>query len=133
MIALSLLLTLMSIIFFIIIKIAVKYVRVEDISGDLQDLVGSPIIIISREDSNKEFKKQLEIDKYKYDDYYTWTFYNFVTNKGYVNIRWLGESNGYYSVSVSFYKIILPENVEFVPTVCYYSPQWGQLEFNWKK
>ncbi len=34
------------------------------------------------------------------DETGTWTFYTMVTSRGYLDWRWQGESNGYYSESV---------------------------------
>ena len=80
-------------------------VTVDDICGDLLDLLGSPIIEaeevtsnINPDDVTDEFKKNQ-------DDSFTWTFYKFGTAKGFVTIRWYGQSNGYYSESVDFCRI----------------------------
>ena len=74
-------------------------VQIESIVGDLQDLVGSEILVA--EEVNGETPADFDREYY---ESYTWTFYKFATRKGYVDIRWLGESNGYYSESVNFVK-----------------------------
>ena len=73
-------------------------VNIDDICGDLDDLLNSPILT-AREDVNNKNPEGAEKD---YQDSFTWTFYNIATKKGHVTIRWYGESNGYYSESVDF-------------------------------
>lgn len=79
-------------------------VRVEDVCGKLEWLVGSPIIKAS-EDTNKDETPE-GINLPSADDSYLWTFYNIATAKGHVTIRWFGTSNGYYSESVDFEQVI---------------------------
>ncbi len=76
-------------------------VYVEDIIGDLEDLTNLPLLI-SREDTNAEDPETSDNG-----ESCTWTFYNFATYKGYVTIRFLGTSNGYYSEEVYCRKEIL--------------------------
>jgi hypothetical protein len=80
-------------------------VRVDDISGDLTDLFNEPLLvaeIVSNDEFIQEYEESLtERDRYIRESQ-TWTFYRFATINGYVDIRWLGESNGYYSESVTF-------------------------------
>lgn len=73
-------------------------VSIDDIEGDLADLIGSPIVL-AEESSNSDPMPGQEVDNY-YS--FTWTFYRIATAKGFVVIRWYGESNGYYSESVDF-------------------------------
>lgn len=77
-------------------------VYVEDICGNLNNLIGSPILI-AREDTN-EGENPEDVTPPEYQESFTWTFYNLATQKGHVTIRWYGESNGYYSESVEIYK-----------------------------
>ena len=76
-------------------------VTIEDICGDIDDLINSPILMAEERtnptedhpnESNHEHEKK-------------WTFYKLATIKGTVTIRWYGESNGYYSISVCWTKI----------------------------
>ncbi len=75
-------------------------VDVEDICGDLDDLIGSPIL--QAEATSSEGKNPEGVPVPEGQDSFTWTFYKFATDKGYVTIRWYGESNGYYSEEVYF-------------------------------
>lgn len=73
-------------------------VFVEDITDDVKLLVGKQILqaykTSNADGPAPEFAKS-----------YTWTFYTISTFDISITIRWLGESNGYYSESVSFKRI----------------------------
>lgn len=80
-------------------------VYVEDICGDIEDIIGLPIV-------EADEVVYVNINPYDYDikeqdpyGSFTWTFYKLSTIKGSITLRWYGESNGYYSEKVSFEKI----------------------------
>lgn len=68
-------------------------VTVEDVVGDIQDLLGTEILL-AEEVTSKE--NPIDVNK-DYQDSFTWTFYKLATINGSVTIRWYGESNGNYS------------------------------------
>lgn len=70
-------------------------VVLEDIIGDLDDLLDTPILLAEETTNYEEAKYEST----------TWTFYKFSTVKGDVTLRWNGSSNGYYSESVDFEKL----------------------------
>lgn len=65
------------------------------------DLAGSPILQANEVSSTND----PALSPGEYTESYTWTFYTLATIKGYITLRWLGESNGFYSESVDFEEI----------------------------
>ncbi|MNZ76081.1 hypothetical protein D3C78_945760 [compost metagenome] len=76
-------------------------VHINDIEGDLSDLIGEPVTLAEESTSNDNPKVEDEWGP----ESFTWTFYRLATKNGFVVIRWYGESNGYYSESVDFIQV----------------------------
>ena len=71
-------------------------VWVEDIIGDLNDLLYAPILMADEETSGQNPLPDSDVS-------HTWTFFKLATMSGYVTIRWYGSSNGYYSESADLF------------------------------
>jgi hypothetical protein len=74
-----------------------EHVCLEDLTGDLADLIGGQIVVLEERTSEDD------PDGYEdpgYRESWSWTFYEIRTTKGDVTLRWLGQSNGYYSEEV---------------------------------
>lgn len=74
-------------------------VEVEDVCGDISDLIGHPLTMAEEVYSNEY---PVDSSHEGHDTDHMWTFYKLATAKGYVTIRWFGESNGFYSVKAQF-------------------------------
>lgn len=79
-------------------------VRVDDICGDIEDILNSPIIVAEESSNYAEPTKDIQVNC-GYDASATWTFYKLDTIKGGIVVRWYGVSNGYYSESVDFEQV----------------------------
>lgn len=75
-------------------------VYLEDVVGNLEDLIGSPIVQAEEATNDQDLPPDGEDEKS-----YTWTFYHLGTVKGSVTIRWFGSSNGYYSEEASVFLV----------------------------
>lgn len=73
-------------------------VNIEDVSGDLSDLIGSPILVAEERHEDVPGKDTTY-------DVWEWTFYEFRTLKGSVTIKFEGNSNGYYGTSADFCRL----------------------------
>lgn len=78
-----------------------EHVCLCEIIGDPADLLGYPLL-----EAEEVVGQHCGEPKQKpTDESWTWTFYKLGTIRGHVTLRWLGESNGYYSESVSFEEV----------------------------
>jgi len=75
-----------------------EHVIVEDVIGDVEDIINNIPINLAEEVSSEEPYKPD-------DDSYTWTFYRIQAGGCVVTLRWLGTSNGYYSERTSFERV----------------------------
>ena len=88
-------------------------VIIDQIDGDLDDLIGNPLLMAEEtiQEGDTDWGTQ------------TWTFYRFATIKGYVTVKWHGESNGYYSESVDM--DLIKEYNKFTPDDIVNRAKWG--------
>lgn len=81
-------------------------VLIDDIVGDLEDLINTPILVSELVTSKHDrWSKEPKPPGKEVSGSWTWSFYKFATAKGYVDIKWWGTSNGYYSEEVDFKRI----------------------------
>lgn len=75
-----------------------EVVELIDIAGDIEDIKNTPVVRAECV-TNEDDEPGSDLVR---DDSFLWTFYKIDTIKGGVTMRWLGQSNGYYSESVEF-------------------------------
>lgn len=70
-------------------------VFISTVNGDINDLLNTPIL---KAEERTNIDENLEPE-------FTWSFFQFATKNGYIDVVWQGSSNGFYSESPSFEKI----------------------------
>lgn len=78
-----------------------EHVELIDIVGDIKDLENSQIYIA--ECVTNDASGERDPNGYKTESA-TWSFIKLATFKGYVDLRFFGQSNGYYSETAELYK-----------------------------
>lgn len=78
-------------------------VVIDDINGDFNDLIGDILLVAEERISENEEGLDYGTE--------TWTFYTFRSLSGSVDVKWHGESNGYYSERVDI-KVTEPKQTE---------------------
>ena len=111
-------------------------VYLEDIEGDLEDLLDSPVIQAEEvysgdnrewrsntDETDTRFKLEQAIGALppppgplcEHEESFTWTFYRISTSKGGVVLRWYGSSNGYYGERVDVVRLLPAQVAETYP------------------
>lgn len=72
-------------------------VQINDVCGDLKDLIGKPILLAEKR--TEDIEEEYALTKY--------TFYEFANINGNITVRWHGTSNGSYSVEVDLLRVNL--------------------------
>jgi hypothetical protein len=80
-------------------------VWLEDVCGDLSDLLDTPILEAEEVSNDEEPPAEFGVTTNPNNDSWDWTFYKLSTIKGTVTIRWFGCSNGCYATDASLFKL----------------------------
>ena len=72
-------------------------VEIDDIVGTTLSIIGKPLLKADIKESDSQAKPT---NGYS-DDSCTWTFLTLATIKGYIDVKFYGSSNGYYSEDIS--------------------------------
>ena len=83
-----------------------EVVYLQDVEGDVADLIGTPIVVAETVSNAVQQALNLLTPLPEMEgECEQWTFYRLATTKGWVVLRWYGDSNGYYSTDVDFKRI----------------------------